>query len=136
MDIEIRGLRELERKFERMGRDLRPDMAKAMDRAMKYTQGEVPDYPAPPANSRYRRTHVLGNSITSEVRTVGSDIVGAIGTATVYAPWVISTDAAGGAGPQAKAHRGRWWTLQGVVEKAKDGIIEILEKAVAKLIKD
>lgn len=134
MDIEIRGLDKLQRKFEALGKDLKPDMEKAMDRAMKYTHGEVPDYPAPPANSRYTRTHVLGNSITTEVRAVGNDVVGVIGTDVVYAPWVISTEAAGGAGPQAYMHRGRWWTLQKVVEGARDGIIEIFEKAIAKLI--
>lgn len=137
MEVEIKGLDKLQRKFEKMGRDLKPDMTKAMDRAMKYTHGTVPPYPPPPSE-RYRRTHVLGNSITTEVRTVGSDVVGVIGTDMVYAPWVISSEEVPGyGGPQAWFHkRTGWYTLQGVVEKAKDGIIEIFEKAVGKLLRE
>lgn len=134
MKIVIRGLDKLNRNLDRMADGVRPALRSATEKAVLYVHGEVPEYPSPPSNSNYRRTGTLGRSITTEVRELGRDTVGVIGTAVVYAPWVISSEAVGNRGPQAGVHRGRWYTLQGVVKKAKDGIVKIYEKAIRDLI--
>ena len=108
-----------------------------MDKAVKYVHQQVPDYPPPPDGSRYRRTFTLDRSITTEVKSVtGNDIVGSIGTKTVYAPWVISSEkTTGGRGPQAKQHKGRWYTLQDVVWKQSDKVRQIFEQGIRALLK-
>ncbi len=135
--LHVYGLDELDHKLDRIARDTRAELTRATDEALAYTHGQVPSYPPEPPASDYRRTGTLGREITTEVRTIGSEIVGAIGTATVYAPWVISDkDTVGGRGPQAWMHRGRWWTLQGVVRGARAGIVDIYRRAVERLLKE
>lgn len=135
MNITILGLDELNRKLNRIQGDLRPSLEQATNKAVLYVHSTVPPYPAPPAASTYRRTGTMGRSITTEVRSLGSQVVGVIGTNVIYAPWVISDESAGGAGPQAFMHKGRWWTLQGVVSKARDNIVKIYEDAVRALLR-
>lgn len=137
MDIQVTvdGLSEVVARLERRG-DLAPGvMRQATERAVLYVHGRVPPYPPPPPDSRYVRTGTLGRSITTEVRDVGSATVGVIGTAVVYAPWVISAKEVGGRGPQAWMHRGRWWTLHEVVERARDGIVRIYQDALRAWLK-
>ena len=137
MEVEIRGLEELQRKARRMGTDMGPTMSRTMDRAVKYVHSTVPPYPPAPPESRYRRTGLLGRSITTEVRSLGSATVGVIGTNVAYAPDVISSEPANGAGPQAWYHkRTGWYTLQDVVAKAERQIIAIFEAALDRLIGD
>jgi hypothetical protein len=135
MEIIITGLDDLINDFERIHKDLKKTLEIATHKAMDYVHSTVPPYPAPRPNQTYQRTETLGRSITTEVRNLGSDIIGAIGTNTVYAPWVISDEAVPGlGGPQAWMHKGRWWTLQGVVRKASDQIIAIYTIAIKKLV--
>ena len=128
--ITIRGLEELLRKIKRMDGDVKPMLIRATEKAVKYVHGTVPEYPAPRPGQRYVRTGTLGRSITTEVKPLGSEIVGKIGTNTVYAPWVISEESAGGRGPQAWMHKDRWWTLQGVVRKARGAVVRIFQKEI------
>lgn len=132
--ITIKGMDELNRKLGRIGRDIRPELRRTTDRAVKYVHGTIPSYPAPPATSTYRRTGTLGRANTTEVREIGNEIVGVIGNNTVYAPWVISKEEAAGAGPQAKVHQGRWYTLQQVVADAKAAVIGLYEQMVRDLL--
>jgi len=134
MKITIRGLDRLNRRLDDIERDIRPTLRDATEKAVLYVHGQVPEYPSPPPRSTYRRTGTLGREIGTEVKELGSEIVGVIGTATVYAPWVISDRAVGSRGPQAGVHRGRWYTLQGVVKKARNAIIEIYQKAIHDLV--
>lgn len=137
VNVEIRGLDELVRKAQRMGRDTGPMLTRTMDRAVKYVHSQVPPYPPAPPDSRYRRTGLLGRSITTEVRALGGTTVGVIGTNVAYAPDVISSEPANGAGPQAWYHkRTGWYTLQGVVAKAERQIVVIFEAALDRLIGD
>jgi len=137
VEVEIRGLEELQRKARRMGTDMGPTMSRTMDRAVKYVHSTVPPYPPAPPESRYRRTGLLGRSITTEVRALGGTTVGVIGTNVAYAPDVISSEPANGAGPQAWYHkRTGWYTLQDVVAKAERQIIAIFEAALDRLIGD
>lgn len=132
----IYGLEKLDKKLKRIKRDVRPELEAATDEALGYVHSTVPGYPPPPPLSTYRRTGTLGRSITTEVKSIGRQVVGAIGTNLVYSPWVISKEELlDGRGPQAEVHEGRWWTLQGVVERAKDEVINIYRAAVRRMVR-
>ncbi len=119
-------------KLQHLDNELKP----AMQKGLLYVHSTVPGYPGPPAGSTYRRTGTLGRSITtmgsasgpalSRVEGSGSKVIGYIGSSVKYAPYVIGRDT------QARWMR-YWWTLQDVVEKAKPGVIRILDDAVSKL---
>ena len=132
--IDVRGLPELQAKLNRLGKELRPELERTTDKAVRYAHSQVPGYPPPPSGSSYRRTGTLGRSVTTEVRAFGADVVGSIGTGIVYAPWVISTEAVGARGPQAWMHAGRWWTLQGVVAQAREAIIGLYHDMLRRLV--
>ena len=132
----IYGMERLNKKLKGIARDCGPEIEKATWEAVNYVHGRVPPYPAPPADSTYRRTGTLGRRITTDVKTIGTQIVGMIGNDVVYAPYVISDEKlADGRGPQAWMHEGRWWTLQNVVRKAQQGITDIYRAMVKRLIK-
>jgi hypothetical protein len=132
--IRIVGGPQLEAKYNRRASDVRSMMHTATAKAVTYVHSTVPPYPPEPPMSTYRRTGLLGRSIATDVRTIGAQSVGIIGTDTVYAPWVISDRAVGNRGPQAKVHKGRWYTLQGVVNKAWSQVVQIYRDAFRKAI--
>jgi len=133
--IEVIGLTELRDKCARIARDTRPALEKATEKAIEYVHSQVPDYPPPPESSTYRRTGTLGRGITTEVRSVGNAIVGVIGNNVIYAPDVISLEAVGGRGPQTRRHKQTgWYTLQEVVRKAHDVVVNIYREAVQGLL--
>lgn len=125
MPAEWKGLPELIRKYNTIA-DKMPDMLRgATQKAIIYVHSTVPPYPVAPSTSTYTRTGTLGREIHTRVETVGSSSVGIIGTPTVYSPFVISDEEQKGRGPQTNAHRGRWWTLQEVVRRARDVVVDI-----------
>lgn len=130
MKFELRGLEELKARLDSLAKGMAGALKEASGEAALYAHSQVPPYPTAPTGSTYRRTGTLGRSITTDVRTLGSKYVGVIGTATVYAPWVISEKPVGSRGPQAWMHVGRWWTLHGVVRGAHDEIMRIYRKAI------
>lgn len=135
MSVQIRGLKELNAKIARIERGLE-DLRGITEKATKYVRSQIPPYPAPPANSKYRRTGTLGREIYDQVRPIMSGFIGVIGSPTIYGPWVISEDKLNdGRGPQAAVHKGRWWTLQGVLRKAKDGIKQIYSAGIKALLR-
>lgn len=113
-----------------------PAVTKLMDESMAYVWGKIPPYPEEPVGSQYRRrlSGGLGGSLSTEVKPLGSDIVGVLGSNIEYGPWVISTERFGDRGPQAWMHQGRWWTLQDVVEKAMSKVIEIFQRGIQALL--
>ena len=141
MDIHTRihGAAEWQSVLATMPAQMRAGMQQAMLRAVLYVQSRVPAYPRPPAGSRYRRTLTLGRSLTGlsgaapgalgRVEALGTDIVGYVGTSIVYAPYVIDAER------QAWMHRGRWYTLQGVVQRAQGGAAKILSEALRTIIR-
>jgi hypothetical protein len=135
--VKIKGLDKLNRKIRSLqGPELKRELRKTTEAANAYVLGQVPSYPSPPVGSTYRRTGTLGRSIGTEVRTIGSEIMGVIGSNVSYAPWVISDEVGTNqAGPQATVHKGRWYTLQDVVKKARDHVVSIYNDAISKLTK-
>ena len=135
---EIKGLDKLNKKLKGMEREqIRKTLVSTTDKAVKYVHSQVPPYPAPPPASRYRRTGTLRRSINTQVKEVGSEIQGLIGTPIEYAPWVISSETVPevGAGPQARVHKGRWYTLQDVVKKSLGEVKRIYSKMVKDMLK-
>ena len=119
MNLRSRGQDEVARNMARIAKDIKPELVNLTRKAVLYVHSTVPPYPAPPAGSSYRRTGTLGREIATEVRSLGADVVGVIGSKTIYAPYVIDEKR------QAWMHRGRWWTLQSVVSKARAVIVDI-----------
>lgn len=134
MKIRIEGAEEYQANMNRRAEAIRPEMHTATRKALAYVHSTVPPYPPPPPASTYRRTELLGRSITTEVKALGAQSVGVIGTDVVYAPWVISDRKVGSRGPQAWMHVGRWWTLQSVVHKAWDQVVNIYRDHFRKAI--
>lgn len=159
--VEIRGLQELDENFRRMADEVHDFLVRTTDKSVKYVHSQVPPYPSPSRGPYpfvsvkqylfviiniikgtlqvpYRRTGSggIGGSITTEVRELGTDVIGVIGTNKDYAPWVISSEVVPmGTGPQAAYHRGVWWTLQEEVNKSWDGVVRIFESALRDFIR-
>lgn len=127
ISIKIEGLERIGKRLEKIG-SIKTELLETTDRAIKYVHSQVPPYPSMRSGQRYVRTGTLGRSIGTEVRTMGASVVGTIGTNIVYAPWVISSE------KQAWMHVGRWWTLQGIMRKARDGIVKIYEDMLKRLV--
>lgn len=96
----LRKLSELERKA---GTGPRSILNLAMNDAVLSVHENVPGYPPKPSTSHYQRRGTLGRSVTtlvgegeegaiSTVKKIGSEVVGVIGTAVVYAPNVIGDE--------------------------------------------
>ena len=132
--VRISGVDELDRKLAKIKGDIKPEVLRTTKKAVQYLHGQVPGYPPPPPLSTYRRTGTLGRSLTAKATPTGTGAVGRIGTVTSYAPDVISDEAVGGRGPQAPVHRGRWYTLQGVVRSCRAAVIGFYEEMVRKLV--
>jgi hypothetical protein len=132
----IHGLDKLRLKIRGIqGEQLLKEMEETTQKAVLYVHGQVPSYPPPPSMSTYRRTGTLGRQITTEVRTAGSSVLGVIGSPTPYSPWVISSETVpSGEGPQAEVHKGRWWTLQKVVEDARETVIGFYKDMIDRLL--
>ena len=131
-EINITGLQELVDKFKQSEQKLHDGMQLTMNASLDTLQESVPPYPPRPQESTYIRTGTLGRSlgasgakpdikkVTGTVKT----IQGAFGTRINYAPYVISDD------KQAYMHRGRWWTMQTVADKARDKIERLWQKFI------
>ena len=135
MKITLKGFDEFDERMRNLG-NVAQWARPIMEKAVKYVHSQVPPYPPPPSTSRYRRTGTLGRTITTEVKSLsGNDIAGSIGTKTVYAPDVISTERVGNRGPQKWMHkRTGWWTLQAVVWGQADKIRTIFQAEIRKLL--
>jgi len=129
----LRGSKKVEQKIQH-GVNLKQAIKPAMLKGVLYVHSQVPAYPSASPESNYTRTGNLGRSVTtmqgqvagalSRVESLGSGAVGFIGSNMAYAPYVIDENR------QAWMHKGRWWTLQSVVNKARSGVIKILRRSI------
>ena len=139
IEIKITGLDKVQHNLRAMETEFPKVVNQSMLQTVLYVQGKLPPYPPPPANSTYRRTGTLGRSVTSlkgahpnalsEVKSLGSEVHGIIGTNLKYAPYVIDQD------KQAGVHSGRWWTLQGEFTKLRDSIVGFFQKQIDAFVK-
>ncbi len=138
--LKVKGLRKLERKFKRFPDEIQKGLEDATRESVLHMHEKMPPYPSPIPGQTYIRkgSGGLGGTLTSfqgnnpdalsRVRTLGSAVVGFIGTKLEYARWVIDE------AQQAFMHKGRWWTLQGVFEGERQEIVRIYERMVREII--
>jgi len=138
--LQVKGLGRILDRFRHIKNNTSEVLEESMEEAVLFVHSQVPPYPPPPEGSTYRRTMTLGRSITTmkgksptaesrvKVKSLGV-VLGYIGTNVKYAPYVISRV------DQAMTHKGRWYTLESVVEKAKSGINKIFRKNIRNLLK-
>lgn len=139
--IEVEGLDELRRNFQQFPNEFNRTLKKAMDSSLVVIWENVLPYPAKPENSSYDRQGILGKSLgvgmtgakigkpdIYQVRGMGSGMQEAsFGTRLEYAPYVIGDE------EQAKVHRGRWWTISKVAERATGKITKVFQLMVQNL---
>lgn len=135
-EVEIKGLKRLTKKYDKLGKDLYPEMIKVTEKASDYFLQEIPPYPPPGINvTGYKRTGTLGRKWTRKVERVGAKARGKIGTSTGYAPWVVSEEVGNnGAGPQAWFHQDRWWTIQQVARDVAPHIYKMYRQWVRRML--
>ena len=136
--LRVKGLKKLERKFSKFPDRFAKGLRTATMDAVLHVQETLPKYPPKPAASTYRRTGTLGRTLTSlqgrhpdalsRIETLGTAVVGLIGTKLKYARFVIDAD-------QQAGHMCHWWTLQGAFEGARREIVRIYERMLRDIIK-
>lgn len=138
--VEVTGMKELISRMQQFPQKLNVAMKAGMDASLSVLWENVPPYPPPPETSTYRRTGTLGRTLGSnfsggksgkpeiyQTKKLGDGYQGRFGTNLNYAPHVI------GEGTQSRVHRGRWWTLKTVAEKAQSKILQVWQGVVDKL---
>jgi len=139
MNFKIFGLNKLTAKLKRLSApELTKELEKTTRKATFYVHGKLPSESSipQPAGSTYKRTGNMVAGINTDVKTMGSNVIGLIGTPISYAPWVISSEKIPGkGGPQARVHKGRWYTLQAHVKKYQKDINKFFEDLVKRLIR-
>jgi hypothetical protein len=124
-------------------KELDAAMQKATTAALLVVQENVPPYPPTLPNQKYRRTGTLGRSLgvgmnsgivgTPDIRTVKkvgtTGYEGTFGSNLSYAAEVI------GEGTQKPIHRGRWWTMKTVAQRAVSKVIRVYEIASEQMVK-
>ena len=139
VEIEIKGLEPVIEKFRKAPKTINHEMNKTMNASLNLLHENVPPYAAKPADSTYRRTGTLGQSLgvsqsgkkagkptVYSVSGKGNNTVGKFGTNLSYAQYVIDDDR------QAYMHQGRWWTMSTVLERAKTKIVQLWDAFIKK----
>lgn len=123
LEYEFEGLDDLKRAV-----DMMPDIAlnaaePAMTDMMLFLHGQIKEYPEKDPESRYQRAGKLGKEFFEKtVIKNENEVIGSLGTATPYAPWVVGPDwpgemIGGRKKYQASFHAPRWWQFYDVVEE-------------------
>ena len=126
---------DLLRRMEKYPDKLREELESTTLKALYHVQGSVPEYPPADPDSSYIRTGTLGRTIglgarpdIFEVKTMGArGFQGMFGTRLEYARYVIGTR------EQARIHKGRWWTMKTVRDKAEPGVKRLYSQMCARL---
>ena len=142
MEIQITGLKEISRRFDKFPDKLNRVMRQTMEAALYILQENVPRYPPKPATSTYNRTGTLGRSLGSgggkaDIFRVtgqgsflgqgsGSYLTGEFGTRVKYAPYVIGDPP--DSPSQAWMHKGRWWTMKTITKKSEAKITRAFQE--------
>lgn len=134
--IKVEGLSDQIKRMVAFPKTLDKEMSDTMSAALDVFEEKVPDYPPPPAGSRYRRTHTLGNSLIkgSGLNVMKSEKIsgmhqGTFGTKVKYAPYVISDT------HQAWMHKDWWWTVEVIAQRSIGKITELFQTLADRLAK-
>lgn len=132
--VEYRGVDEVVNRFDRFGSEWNKEQVKATEIAGTYVLQNLKPYPGKPVLSKYARTGTLGKTLNRKAKRTSTGVVGVVGSPVSYSPWVISTTAQRGAGPQTSFHSATgWWTLQNEVKRLRKGIIGAYKDALARV---
>ena len=132
--------RDLQRRLGNFNRKKKEVLRITNEASLLVLHENVPSYPDRPA-STYDRTGTLGRKLGSsesggkagspdifEQKPLGqSGWRGSFGTNLDYAVHVISEE------QQARIHRGIWWTMKTIADKAQNKIIRLHDRATAKM---
>jgi hypothetical protein len=138
IEVEVRGMDRLIRRYDKLGKDLKPELESTMGEAGIMLLSQIPDYPPQVIGSGYVRTGTLGRLWTSDTEVLGNDVVGIIGNNTGYGPWVVSDEVSkvNSAGPQAWFHKGKWWIIQDVVRDNAQQVFDLFREMVRRLLRE
>jgi hypothetical protein len=140
-NIEVRGLDEIMQRMRAFPRKLESAVRTTMDAALLTLWEKVPPYPDKPSPDSYDRTGTLGRTLGSgmsggimgskpdiyDVKKLGQSFEARFGTTKDYAPYVIGDD------DQAWMHRGRWWTMKVIADRARDKVLRLFDLMGEKL---
>jgi hypothetical protein len=107
----------------------------ATEASLAILHDEMARYPAPPANSRYRRTGTLGRTWSSRVSLTSGGVEGELGNnarsprGRIYGPYVQDHER------QARWHVGRWQTDRQVADRNEGRIIGIFERMAEEVLR-
>lgn len=132
MIMEVKGLAQLQRKFDQSDEVVRRETHDAMEKsvdvvwhdAASYTQGSPPQRPG----QTYVRTFTMARTMSTEVHQLAGLTKGFVRGGVYYAGYVRGD-------PQAWMHAGRWRTLKKVAEQHADEIEGFHAKALENLAK-
>jgi len=118
--IQVEGLDDIIHKMSAFPRTLDKELRDTMKASLYTMEGAVPDYPRQKnPDTKYVRTNTLDHSLTvggpmniAKTEKLGGMQQARFGTNLEYAPYVISDTM------QAEQHRGWWWTVNTIIEKA------------------
>jgi len=153
MRVEIVGLPQLTARLGKIGEWVNRGIESTMQEAVKVVYDQLPPDPSPSGKSMlpfiksalqfrwlmwainsgaitvpYPRTGELRGSLRQEVRSIGGQWVGSIGSDSPKALYVIDERR------QAAYHKGTWWTLQAEFRKVKNNVLGVFAKALARVI--
>lgn len=132
LNVRVNGLTRVVNKLNGIERGKASALRDASNQTNRYLKSEIP--PPPPPTSTYVRTGRLETSFKGSVTPISRGYAVSISNPTKYAPWVISLTRVAGAGPQAWMHRGRWYTLQEVLRRSANGVVQIYAGAIRRLV--
>lgn len=135
INIQVQDLDRVRKKFEKTGEVLGSQMTIPASQALDLLKKNVPPYPPELPQQKYKRTGILGNSFETQMQPIKPGVKmffrnTAIQRGKRYSPWVISSEKFGDAGPQAKIHQGRWYTMQKYTQSKVTDIVRIFSEWV------
>lgn len=128
--VDIEGLGPLMAALDQYPEIVADELGPASQAALLSLIPELAKEPPAISGSSYRRTGTearLWSAQPPAFAVISSGFEASIGNATPYAPWVQDRD------KQAKVHRGRWATAQGVIEKGTERIVAYYNAALQRV---
>ena len=135
VSFKVEGLEELQSRFKRWPEKFTARLGLVMRASLDVIWEHVPAYPSRPEKSTYIRQGLLGKSLGTDEQgnKVGTPDIyqvvnrtgfheASFGSKLDYAPYVI------GEREQAWMHKGRWWTIKTVAEKALPKLTRIFNQ--------
>ena len=130
MTIEVTGLMDLLKDFDKAPKIVRKYILNAMGDSVEAVYKRATTYPPRRPSSRYIRTFRLQSQWNTDIKTGSDTITGRVSnTKTPYGKWVM------GATTQAQVHKGRWYTTADIAKQETPKINRFFEAAMDKVIK-